>query len=54
MVGTIVERLAEVIGDPFQSLRGLGVGWNLAIAHALLSIAKFQSLRGLGVGWNLR
>jgi hypothetical protein len=36
----------------FQSLRGLGVGWNLARLSASRDAQGFQSLRGLGVGWN--
>ena len=36
----------------FQSLRGLGVGWNGGLAVLALFFTLFQSLRGLGVGWN--
>ena len=38
----------------FQSLRGLGVGWNAILGSPIYRHGVFQSLRGLGVGWNAR
>ena len=48
-LGSFRPRLEK--GD-FQSLRGLGVGWNTTCPGTTQEKRYFQSLRGLGVGWN--
>ena len=39
--------------NPFQSLRGFGVGWSVPGAGIVPGVNGFQSLRGFGVGWSL-